>query len=1117
MSNTNSIPSTPQISELISSHIPALQMLLGMGYQYVSAKEARQLRGSDSPTSTQAPREVLLINSLVNFLRSRSFEFRGNSHQLSANAIDQVVREISDWSPSLGLQGSAKQLYERLTLGITVTEFVDGHRASVTVQLIDWEIPENNIWEVTEEFAVQNSKGTSSCRPDIVAFVNGIPVVVIEAKAPKTADKDPVYEAISQHLRNQRDNDIPRLFAYTQLLLAVQPAKARYATTGTPREFWHVWREEEIDEVSVKKWRNTLPNQQTQQQILDGHSPKEQQQIQALWDGGAFELNEQDRLIGHLLNPARFLEFVRHYVFNVEGTGKMVARYHQFFGVRRLLERVIQLSEDGQRQGGVIWHTTGSGKSYSMMLLSKVLLSKPEVSNCRIVVVTDRLDLQDQLKRNFKKSGAFGGELASREADSAAASTGRDLAQRIGKGNERILFTLMQKFLSALKEKDCYNASSNLIVLVDEGHRTQGGQLHQLMKKAMPRAAFIAFTGTPLLNRERKNTETQFGPMIHAYTMQKATEDGTVTPLLYEDRPQLLNLNEKKLDDYIDVILRDLTDEQKTELKRKIRPKGMIYGADDRIRLIATDLSLHFLKYYKNYGFGLKAQLATDSKRSALRYKKYLDELGHLSSAVVMSAPDTREGHQKVENEDELPEIEKWWHANVGNQREDEYTREVVKAFGRDDGPDILIVVDKLLTGFDEPRNSVLYIDKGLKEHDLIQAIARVNRRHEHKEYGLLIDYRGILKELDMAIDQYRKLAEQQESGFNPEEIEGIVQRTEERYQDLPRLHDRVWSLFDEVKNPNDLEQFKQLLIPTIVQDSEGQRIDKNQKRRDDFFHALNEFGACLKLALSSSDFYEDPILQRRAPRYKADLKFFTQLRKIIRETLLEDVDVQVHEEEILKLVDTFVKGENIQEGRGILPLVDLMNKDPKEENDPTTWSGEKQRNEAEIIKSRLTKTIEEDLRDDPFAQKRFSEMLLEAIKQAEEQFEHPYQQYSIFEHLDQKLKSGELPGYPNELQQDRKLRAYYGVLRMLVEPQLGADKSSVRDSDYVQNARLIDEVINNARTQHSLDPIEMEKKIRGQLLGKLFHFTNKQMDLTRGLLDSIMDIVRHQQDQGVA
>ena len=230
----------------------------------------------------------------------------------------------------------------------------------------------------------------------------------------------------------------------------------------------------------------------------NGDLKKEKTQIESIWNSGEFEAVGQDWILVSLLRPDRLLELVRHYVFFVQGIGKMIARYHQFFGVRRLYERIINIDSKGKRSGGVIWHTTGSGKSYTMMLLSKYLLLSEKLNQCRFLVVTDRKDLQSQLRKNFKQSGAFGGSIGSKDADKAAVSTGKDLAQRIGKGNERILFTLIQKFNTAVREPNCRNDSPDLIVLVDEGHRTNSGQLHQQMKKALPNASFVAFTGTPL-------------------------------------------------------------------------------------------------------------------------------------------------------------------------------------------------------------------------------------------------------------------------------------------------------------------------------------------------------------------------------------------------------------------------------------------------------------------------------------------------------------------------------------------------------------------------------------------------------------------------------------------
>ena len=327
----------------------------------------------------------------------------------------------------------------------------------------------------------------------------------------------------------------------------------------------------------------------------------------------------------------------------------------------------------------------------------------------------------------------------------------------------------------------------------------------------------------------------------------------------------------------------------------------------------------------------------------------------------------------------------------------------MVRQFGTDHGPDLLIVVDKLLTGFDEPRNAVLYIDKPLKEHTLIQAIARVNRIHEHKKYGLLIDYRGILKQLDVAIKEYRELAEKTEGGYSAEDLEGLYSLVDREYLDLPKLHKRLLNIFSDVQNKKDLQQFRRVLVQKREEDSEGNIFDANQKVRDDFFEAHSDFGMCLKKALASNSIHQDPTFKNKIQLYKWDLSFFTKLREMIKKDLLEGIDVDSYEEEIVKLVDTYVLGEKVKKGGGELPLMELLEQEDEDEP-PNKWDKEKLRNEAEVIKSRMTKTIQEDLLEDPFAQMRFSELLKEAIVEAEKLFDHPFKQYSLFEALEEKF-----------------------------------------------------------------------------------------------------------------
>ena len=662
-------------------------------------------------------KNVLLKGILVEELKKRRFDYKGKTYPLSTNAIDQIVREIA--SPALheGLMTANEKIYNTLTLGVTVTEFIDGKKHSPTIPIIDWDNPENNSFLVTEELEVLSSDGAHTRRPDVVGYVNGIPVVVMEAKRPESGNpnKSMVDEGISQNIRNQKQDEIPLLFAYSQLLFAFSNTDGRYGTTKTPRKFWSKWREEVLPKERFQKIKNTALAPKIINEIFAHRPTRIRQHFETLWASEQLP-TDQDRMLISLLSRDRCLEFIRFFILFDKKIGKVAARYQQAFGIKALIERINKRKPGGGRESGVIWHTTGSGKSITMVFLCKALLLHESLKNCRVIVVTDRVDLEKQLARTFSTGGAFGSEIAvKKEGERAKVSSGKDLARRIGKGTERIIFSIINKFNTASRQPECYNPSDNLIVLVDEGHRSQGGENHERMKKALPNAAYVAFTGTPLLKNDK--TTNKFGPIVHAYTMQRAVEDGTVTPLLYEERQPVLDINEKAIDNWFDKITVGLTDKQKSDLKEKYGKRGPVYGSANRIDLIAWDIAVHFKENFKDLDKGLKGQIATDSKLSAVRYKKALDATGLVTSAVVISPPDTREGHEDVD-ESELPEVQQWWKDNVKGDPET-YERNIIDAFSTDVSPDILIVVDKLLTGFDEPRNAVLYIDKALKQHNL--------------------------------------------------------------------------------------------------------------------------------------------------------------------------------------------------------------------------------------------------------------------------------------------------------------------------------------------------------------------------------------------------------------
>jgi len=1060
---------TPNTAEIYSAHIPALHTLINLGWEYLPPAKCLELR--------EGNKAVVLKGILVDALKKRRFEYKGQSYPLSTNAIDQIVRDLSAPAMQEGLLTANEKLYHALTLGITVTEFVDGKKYSPTVQIIDWETPENNSFLITEELEVLTTDGTRTRRPDLVGYVNGLPLVVIEAKRPDSGNpnKSMVDEGISQNIRNQKTDEIPHLFAYSQLLLSISGTEGRYATTKTPKKFWAKWHEEELTESNFKKLKNAPLSLEQNDELLLDRAPSIQKHFKALWSGDQF-VTDQDRLLISLLSKDRLLEFIRFFILYDRKVGKIAARYQQVFAIKALIERISTKRPDGGREGGVIWHTTGSGKSFTMVFLCKALLLHKTLSECRVIAVTDRIDLEKQLARTFLTGGALGSKGAGKKdkENRFKAATGRDLAKRIAKGNERIIFSIIHKFSTAAKLSECYNPSENIIVLIDEGHRSQSGENHERMKNALPNASYVAFTGTPLLKDDK--TTNKFGSIVHAYTMQRAVEDGTVTPLLYEERKPVLDINDKAIDNWFEKITVGLSDKQKSDLKDKYSKKGQVYGSANRIDLIAWDIAIHFSENFKELGKDLKGQLATDSKLSAVRYKKALDATGLVSSAIVISPPDTREGHEDVD-ESELPEVLEWWKNNVTGDPE-EYERQIIEDFSEPGKPDILIVVDKLLTGFDEPRNAVLYIDKPLKQHNLIQAIARVNRLHEEKKYGLLIDYRGILKELDTAITDYQDLAERTQGGFEIEDIEGLYTEVSTEYKRLPSLHEKLWSLFSSVKNRSDLEQYRQILIPKFENGESETPTDVRQKVREDFYEALTEFGMCLKIALGSRSFYEDTaISEKQIATYKKDLKFFTDLRKITKQDAQETIDFSAYEKQIRQLVDKHVVGEEVKDSEGVYLVNDLGLKEPSE------WSEEKLRNETDLIKSRLKKTIEQELADDPYAQIYFSELLKLAIAEAAALFEHPFKQYALFDELEQKAQKREIDDIPQELSDNKHACAYFGILRLTVGEKPVAEEQSA----YVSISLKIDSIVNESVAENSLNPQSIETAIRKGLLPVLF------------------------------
>jgi type I restriction enzyme, R subunit len=608
-------PSPIDLREVISSQIPALALLQNIGYTYITpAKALAHRQGKRS--------KVVLEDILTAQLHQlNQIEHRGKIHPFSDANIQTAVAAISQF-PYDALYTTSAQIYDLLGLGKSLEQTIDGDKKSHQLKYIDWENPANNVYHVTDEFEIERLNSTQTRRPDIVVFINGIPVVAIECKRPDL--NDAMGDAISQHLRNHRPDEIPHFFCVTQILIAIAQNSAQYGTTATEKEFWAVWKEEatpETFEAELYALINIPLSQVQSQKLLSWREAWVQPKIKELWAAGIREVSAQDRILYSLLNPSRLLDLIHGYILFDGGT-KKIARYQQYFAVKATIDRVKQqVRGDDSRQGGVIWHTTGSGKSLTMVLLAKALVREPTILNPKIILVNDRVDLDIRLKDTFNDCGT----------QPIQARNGKHLLELLNLPKAEIITTVIDKFDTVAREKGV-NPSPNIFVLVDESHRSQYGQIHAKMRNVFPHACYIGFTGTPLLKKD-KSTAQKFGGFIHSYTMPKAVGDKAVVPIVYEGRESEFK-NTEAVDKWFERITADLNAEQKADLKRKFKSAEPLYEADARMAEVAYDISEHFAKHFK--GTGLKGQFATSSKRAAITYQRLINDWGKVRADVII-------------------------------------------------------------------------------------------------------------------------------------------------------------------------------------------------------------------------------------------------------------------------------------------------------------------------------------------------------------------------------------------------------------------------------------------------------------------------------------------------
>lgn len=942
--------------EVNASQKPAIALLQSMGYTYISPEDCEKQRGSRY--------HVLLKDILRGQLRRLNrYSYAGAENEFSAANIERAMEEL-DEPLTDGLVRTSEKIYDALLLGKSYPETVGGGKSlSFNLKYIDWEHPENNLLHVTEEFAVESQDKQHNARLDIVLFINGIPFAVIECKAPHIS----VDQAVEQMIRNQQADYIPQLFKYAQIVMATNKNVVKYATAGTPKKFWSVWKEQDTAFLDSRLT-----------QLVADRAP-----------------TEQDRNIISLFSRERLMELTRYFVL-FDANVKKICRYQQYFAIREIIKTIAQQDSKGNRQSGVIWHTQGSGKSLTMVMLAKYILMELAVCNPRVVIVTDRKELDGQIAATF----------AHTRLNPARATSGRHLVELVTNGKADVITTIINKFNTA-ERLDAKNNSRDVFVLIDESHRSNYGSMAAKMRTVFPNACYIGFTGTPLMKRE-KNTLTKFGKLIHKYTIQDGVEDGAIVPLIYEGRFVEQKVDEENIDMWFQQTTKRLTDPQKEDLRRKWSSIRRLTSTDARIKRIALDINNHFLLGFKDTGF--KAMLATNYKRDAIRYLKCFEQFGDLNCAVVISPPDMRESVDDVDEGTDNMVIE-YWEKMMKQYGDADTYEEAMKNKFCDGEIDILIVCSKLLTGFDAPVCQVLYIDKELKEHGLLQAIARTNRLHDGKEYGLIVDYRGLIQKLDAAMDMYSGAGLE---NFEGRDLRGVVIDVLEALGQLRTAYTNLIDLFADVKDLSDTEAVEVSLA--------------DEKKREQFYNLLCAFGRALNLALNSEQAYAALPGEERK-QYQNRFLFFSKVRRSVKIRYCDAIDNREYEPLMQNLLDTHLSVAGLKQ---ITNPVDILNKDDFERELEELGS---LRAKADAITSRLSKSISAKYEENPAYYDSFSKRIKDALDQYEEKVISEAEYLAKMRSIMEDYHSGKSSvSYPERIKHNVHAQAFYGVITALLD-----------------------------------------------------------------------------------
>jgi len=930
-----------------------------------------------------------------------------------------------------------KNVYQLLRYGVKVK--AEAGENYETVHLFNWEKFQDNDFAIAEEVTI---KGNRTKRPDIVLYVNGIALGVLELKRSIVS----INEGIRQSIVNQQDDFIQPFFATIQFIFAGNETEGlRYGAINTPEKYYLKWKEDE-----------------------DDHSR-----------------NPLEKYLIKMCSKDRFMELIYDYVL-FDGGVKKLPRVHQYFGIKASQEFVKRY------EGGIIWHTQGSGKSIVMVLLAKWILENNP--NARVVVITDRDELDKQIERVFEDSGE----------DIYRTRSGRDLMHQLGQATPRLLCSLIHKF--GRREVDNFNqfiqelenqpsnAVGEIFVYADEAHRTQSGKLHRTMKAMLPNAVFIGFTGTPLLRSDKQTSLEVFGKYIHTYKFNEGVEDQVVLDLIYEARDIDQKLtSQKKIDEWFEAKTRGLNDFQKTELKKKWGTMQSVLSSRSRMEKVVQDVIFDFNVKPRLSSERGNAILVASSIYEACRYYELFQKTELKNKFAIVTSYNPQTGDITTEDTGANTETDKQFMYNLYNEilkdvsphanktKTETYEDQAKYLFVHEPANmKLLIVVSKLLTGFDAPSCTYLYIDKSMQDHGLFQAICRVNRLDgDDKPFGYIVDYKDLFKKVEDAVAVYTSELDYDE--FEPKDIDVMLKdRLKAGKERLDNALEEIALLCEPVEPPKDT-------MAHIRYFCGNPEIPEELKEREPQRTALykNTVSLIRSYANIADEMLEAGYSDQEIESIKADLDHYLKLREEIRRASGETLDMKTYEADMRHLIDTYIQAEDPEtiSPFGDMSLLDIITNAGIAGAIDTLPSGIKKNRQAvaETIENNVRKKIIREHLVDPAFFDDMSTLLAAIIRERKENAINYEEYLKRIAKLVQQVNEGKTEDTPEVIKTNAQKALYNN---------LGKDETL---------AILVDEAVKNSKRDGFRGNLAKEREIKFAIYNTLKGYSRGEDMVTLG------------------